>query len=336
MPPPADKQMIELLSRSKIYHDYERAFNLVTGLPLNLRPPEVWHLVHHSTKNENPFCAILSHHSRSCAACLEAQQKIAESTGTKPRSVRCFAGLSNTAVPVNAGGKLIGYLQTGQVFLRKPTQRQFARTTKQLLEWGLKVDLKQLEEAYFHTRVLTEKQYNSIISLLTIFGQHLSFVCHQVLVQPRASEPAAITRARKIIQEHHTDNLSLTEVAKAVNTSTYYFCKLFKSTTGLNFTEYLSQVRVEKAKNLMPNPNLRISEIAYQVGFQSLTHFNRVFKRITGQSPTDYRTKLSYYKNPRDGISGRIDFHSRPAITGGTPGFQRFIPITVTASPPAP
>jgi AraC-like DNA-binding protein len=82
-------------------------------------------------------------------------------------------------------------------------------------------------------------------------------------------------------------------VAKAVNTSTFHFCKIFKKATGLNFTEYVSRVRVEKARNLLLNPNLRISEIAYEVGFQSLTHFNRVFKKITGQSPTDYRGQLA-------------------------------------------
>jgi len=296
MPPLANKQIIEQLSRSKIYQDYEHAFNQATGLPLKLRTADTWQLVHHETKYENPFCEILSQHNRSCAACLAVQQKIVESPGAASKTVTCFAGLCDTAVPVKTGEKLIGYLQTGQVLLKPPTKRQFARTTRQLLEWGLKVDLKQLEEAYFHTRVLTPKQYNSMISLLTIFGQHLSFVCHQVLVQPQPSEPMAVSHARQFIQEHQADDLSLVEVAKAVNTSTFYFCKLFKRTTGLNFTEYLSQVRVEKAKSLMPNPNLRISEIAYQVGFQSLTHFNRVFKRITGQSPTEYRKKLPNYK----------------------------------------
>ncbi len=204
----------------------------------------------------------------------------------------CFAGLCDTAVPVKAGEKLIGFLQTGQVLLKKPTKRQFAKTSQQLVDWGLKVNLKQLEESYFHTRVLTPKQYNSMISLLTIFGQHLSFVCHQIFVQPQRVEPPAVSRARQFIQDHQTEDLSLTGVARAVNTSTFYFCKLFKRATGLNFTEYLSQVRVEKAKSLLPNPNLRVSEIAYQIGFQSLTHFNRVFKRITGQSPTGYRKRL--------------------------------------------
>jgi AraC-like DNA-binding protein len=71
--------------------------------------------------------------------------------------------------------------------------------------------------------------------------------------------------------------------------STFYFCKMFKKATGLTFTEYLGRVRVEKAKTLLLNPHLRISEIAYDVGFQSLTHFNRVFREITGEAPTAFR-----------------------------------------------
>lgn len=292
MPQTANRELIEQLSRSQIYQDYERAFNHATGLPLKLRTAEVWQLVHHETKFENPFCALMAKHSRSCAACLEVQQKIVESPRAEGKSVMCFAGLCDTAVPVQLGDKLIGFLQTGQVLLNKPTRRQFTRTARQLLEWGLKVDLGQLEEAYFHTRVLTRMQYESMVSMLTIFSQHLSLVCNQILVQPRNGEPVTITRARRFIQDHQTDDLSLAEVARAVNTSTFYFCKLFKKATGLNFTEYLSQLRIEKAKNLLLNPNLRVSEIAYETGFQSLTHFNRVFRRIAGQSPTNYRKRL--------------------------------------------
>ncbi len=99
-----------------------------------------------------------------------------------------------------------------------------------------------------------------------------------------------ITRARQFIQEHQDEDISLGQVAKAVNASSFYFCKMFKKVTGINFTDYLSRLRIEKAKNLLLNPNLRVSEIAYEVGFQSLTHFNRVFKKIIGESPTEYRS----------------------------------------------
>ena len=70
-----------------------------------------------------------------------------------------------------------------------------------------------------------------------------------------------------------------------MNASAFYFCKMFKKVTGINFTDCVSRQRIKSAKNLLLNSKLRVSEIAYDVGFQSLTHFNRVFKKIIGQSP---------------------------------------------------
>ena len=288
----ANKRFIEALTRSQIYQDYERAFSKTTGLPLTLRPVESWHMVQRGKKAENPFCALMAENNRACAACLETQQKIAEAAGVGPRTVKCFAGLCDTGVPVSIGDELLGFLQTGQIFLKKPTRAQFARAAKQLVDWGWKVDLRRLEEAYFQTRVISPKQYESVVRLLTIFAQHLSLVSNQLLVRNANAEPPAITRAKQFIKEHQADEISLGDVAKAVNTSTFYFCKMFKKTTGLNFTDYLSRVRVEKARNLLLNPNLRISEIAFAAGFQSLSHFNRVFRRIAGESPTRYREKL--------------------------------------------
>jgi AraC-like DNA-binding protein len=74
--------------------------------------------------------------------------------------------------------------------------------------------------------------------------------------------------------------------------SSYYFCKMFKKATGVNFTNYLSRVRVEKAKSLLLNPNARVSEVAFDSGFASITNFNRTFKQLAGQSPSDYREAL--------------------------------------------
>jgi len=141
--------------------------------------------------------------------------------------------------------------------------------------------------------VLSPQQHDGVVKLLAIFGQHISMVSNQILVQRASAEPPSITRAKQFIQENQAEDLSLGMVAKAVNMSTFYFCKMFKKAAGLNFTDYVSRVRVEKARNLLLNRNLRISEIAYEIGFQSLTHFNRVFKKITGQSPTEYRSQLA-------------------------------------------
>ena len=286
------KQLIRRISQSRIYQDYERAFNEVTRLPLSLRSAEVWEVPHQGKKHQNPFCSLMAKHSRSCAACLRVQEQLTGNSGQGAVTTTCFAGMRDTAVPILLGGSPIGYLLTGQARVQPPTRLEFNRVTRQLLEWGLSVDLSKLEDAYFHTRVLTAGQYQGVVRLLEIFGQHLAMVSNQIVTQQQNAESPAITRAKNFIRDHHADKLSLAEVAQAVNTSTFYFCKLFKKTTGLHFTEYLSRVRVEKAKNLLLNPNARVSEIAYEVGFQSLTHFNRIFKRVTGQSPTVYRSKL--------------------------------------------
>ena len=117
----ASKRLIEQLSRSQIYQDYERAFTKTTGLPLSLRPLESWQIAQHGKKAENPFCALMAGQNRACAACLETQQKISDAAGAGPRTVKCFAGLCDTGVPVSVGEELLGFLQTGQVFLKKPT-----------------------------------------------------------------------------------------------------------------------------------------------------------------------------------------------------------------------
>jgi YesN/AraC family two-component response regulator len=155
------------------------------------------------------------------------------------------------------------------------------------------VDLKQLEEAYFSSKILGSEQYESMVRLLKVFADHLSMVSNQILVEEDNTESPLIARARDFIDRNQAEDLSLESVAKAVNTSTFYFCKMFKRATGLTFTEYLSRIRVEKAKSLLLNPHIRISEVAFEVGFQSLSQFNRVFKKITGQSPSQYRVKMT-------------------------------------------
>lgn len=284
--------LLDQLSRSRIFADYRKAFGEATGLPLSLRPVEAWQPVHHDDPRENPFCALMAKTSRSCAACLEVQEKIATNPGDNARTVTCFAGLHDTAIPLRFGHELIGFLQTGQVLLNQPTKERYAKTAKQLVDWGLKIDLSKAEDAWFHSRVLTAEQYQAMVRLLGIFAQHLSIVGNQVLVQQQNAEPPVITRAKEFIAAHQDEALSLGAVAKAVNTSSFYFCKLFKKATGLNFTDYVSRVRIEKAKNLLLNPNARISEVAYEAGFQSLTHFNRVFRKVVGESPTEFRERL--------------------------------------------
>jgi AraC-like DNA-binding protein/ligand-binding sensor protein len=285
-------ELVETLANSELYHDYERAYGEVTGLPLTLRPVETWQLGLHGQRRENPFCALMAAKSRTCAACLQMQDKLCQDAREKSATMTCDYGLCETAVPVRLGNETIAFLQTGQVFRQPATASQFNRVADALEEQGLGVAREELKASYFQTPVVPQKKMDSAAHLLGVFADQLSTRANQIAMAKSHAESPVITRAKQYILEHFTEELSLNQVAAAVHTSSFYFCKLFKKSTGINFTEFVSRTRIEKAKNLLLNPNLRISEIAYEIGFQSLTHFNRVFKKITGQSPTEYRGQL--------------------------------------------
>ena len=113
------------------------------------------------------------------------------------------------------------------------------------------------------------------------------------------AEPVAVWKARKYIEEHSRDELSLKKVAKAVNMNANYLSENFKQVTGINFVDYVARTRFNTACDLLQNGNLRISEIAFAAGFQSLSQFNRVFKKFSGKSPTQYRRAKGSFRRHR-------------------------------------
>ncbi len=287
-----ERSVVSHLQRSEIFRDYVKAYETTTGLPLALRPVGTFQSPIHQSKQLNPFCALMAASNASCAACLRMQQGMESQASTEPVTAQCFAGLTESAAPVRVGETVIGHLQTGQVLLSPPTRAGFKKATRQLSELGATFDASKLEAAYFQTRVVPRKQYDSMVRLLGVFAQHLASLSNQVMVQEAAAELPAITRARAFMAEHYTEELSLNEVARAANMSGFYFCKIFKRATGLTFTDYLARLRIEAVKERLLNPHVRISEAAYACGFQSLSQFNRVFRRIAGEAPTKYRDRI--------------------------------------------
>jgi AraC-like DNA-binding protein len=200
--------------------------------------------------------------------------------------------LHESVVPVLVGDRVLGYLQTGQVFFRTPTESGF-KSIAAVVEGGKDAAVaRERKSAYFQTRQVSRKQYESVIGLLIIFAKHLATVSNQILMTEGAAEPSVITRGRSFITEHLGEQLSLNDVACAVKMSSCYFCRVFKKATGLTFTEYLARERIESVKRLLLDSNMRVSEAAFAAGFQSLSQFNRVFRRVEGESPSTYRERL--------------------------------------------
>ena len=298
----ANKQLIDMLLRSRLYRDYENVFTKATGLALALRPLEYWQLAHHGKKNENPFCALLAEHPGTLAVCLEAHDKMIRHTGDIPHTVTCPFGLTETAVPVRLGTQTIGYLRVGQVLRRAPNRQDTEKVSRTLEEHGMRFT-KQVRDAWEHNPLIPPDKYFAIVRLLSFFADQLSALINQIMVEKQNVEPPVVQKAREYIDKHKTEELSLSAVAQAAGASVFHFCKVFHKSTGLKFTDYVARARLEDARTQLLNPNRRISEVAYDVGFQSLTQFNRIFKRVFGESPSEFRTHM--HDHARAGPAGK-------------------------------
>jgi len=272
---------------------YETAFRKATGVSLKVVPPGEPKVRLGFGPEENPLCQLLASTPSGCSGCLETQRRAQRAAGQKrsAHQINCFAGLTDVAVPVLCGGRHVATLMSGQVFRREPTERDFKMVAGMAggdgNDWQ-----RRLRKAYFDTPVVNAERFEAIIQLLNVFAQYLTdFAGRQALARAE-TEPPAVASAKLFVQTHVEEPFTLTQVVRHVHVSRFYFCKLFKKATGMTLTEYVSRVRVEKAKTLLVDPSLRVSEIVYAAGFGSIPQFNSVFNRIVGMAPTDYRETL--------------------------------------------
>lgn len=102
-----------------------------------------------------------------------------------------------------------------------------------------------------------------------------------------------VRKAIQIVKSRFREDITLDNVAEELNISLFYLSKLFRKHTGTNFTEYLTQIRVEHSKKLLEAGELSVKEVAYAVGFNSQSYFSKIFKKYTGTAPSDYKESLS-------------------------------------------
>lgn len=112
-------------------------------------------------------------------------------------------------------------------------------------------------------------------------------------------------KAREYIKENYSKSITLEDVARAINVSPQYLSKLFKEETGENFIDYLTGIRIRIAKNLLVANELSIKEICYSTGYSDPNYFSRIFKKIVGTTPTEYKDEfINRISEVSDGEAG--------------------------------
>ncbi|MEX2578982.1 MAG: helix-turn-helix domain-containing protein [Verrucomicrobiales bacterium] len=285
----------ELLARiegSELLDQYRTAFEAATGLPLEIHGVDTDFSPAGSAK-ANPFCRILNEHNR-CPDCASAAHCIVSELQDKPLAFKCFACMSESAVPILVGRLPVAYLTTGQVFTREVGTVEWKKIAERLRRMNHDPDrIAELAKAWRETRTVVEEQYEGMVTLLAVFAAQLSELAEKLVLEQKDSEPETVLRARQYVSAHLADRIDLADVAGHVGMSSYHFCKVFKRSTGLTFKQYLTRRRVEWAKCRLRKPDARVTEVAYDVGFGSLSQFNRSFLQLAGISPSEWRLRES-------------------------------------------
>ena len=296
----------EWLLHSDVYRQNRHAFEQATGLTLNLVPALGVSLEQVAGEGgagsgggvSESFCTLMARWSPNCLACLEEERRLISDASREPISFTCFPGLTRAAVPVWVGEVLVALLQTEPILLERACPAAIARVGRQALRRGVaKNHLANLLRAYETVPVLPRQRSESALQVLRVFAEHLATQAERTLRYDPTLELPAIDKAKRIIEAEFAHALPLAEVASAVGLSAVYFSELFHKSTDETFIGYLARIRIEHAKTLLGYHYLGVGEIAYKVGFQTLSQFNRTFRRLTGITPTVYRSEARRKSN---------------------------------------
>jgi len=284
------------MSRSRIVNRWIGSFQEFSGIHLDLfglhdvRQKRAVGLKNH----RNPFCQLCIQTPEIQQLCLKGRDRLCEKVARSGQSEKalCFAGLWDCAIPVVAGGKPVATLFLSGFSTEENLKITFTRTRKGLEKLGLKLPWAGAETAYLGSPVLSAGQFKAVQEMLSVSSGNLAEFANRRLIQATGGESPGVIRAKHYVRDHATEVITMEEVARVAGLSLTYFSKIFKKETGLPFPEYVNRVRLEKVKGLLLSKEKSINELAFEAGFESISHFNRVFKKYEGTSPILFRKEL--------------------------------------------
>jgi len=274
--------------------EQQSAFTCATGLPLALIPanePAVGAGAAEPAKGL--FCVQGCMGGQSGELCgrlfRRAEQRAVSAHG--PAHYRCPTGLIKILAPVFIGERHVGNLVAGPFSMEKLNEDRFRRLKQRLEATGRALQVERLRVSWRYSPVLSSERGRALATMVRLFAQYLSECGTRMVRQAGEQSSPLLEKVAAALHEDRDHALSVRELAQRVSLSPCHFCKVFKKQTGLTFTAYRLRLRVERAQELLRNPHLRVSEIAFAAGFDSIQYFNRAFRRLTGCSPTEYRVR---------------------------------------------
>lgn len=160
-----------------------------------------------------------------------------------------------------------------------------------------KVDLSSVLAGMYHEYMAGKSAYDLFIKgyIYQMIALLIREKCVAVMPENYKQEHVRqVEKSLKYIEENYSRDITLQRLAEECNVSYHYFSKIFKQVTGKNYKEYIDYVRVTEAEKLMLTNRYSVSEVSYKVGISDQSCFYRLYKRVRGCSPTEFKAKMKY------------------------------------------
>ena len=283
------------LAESPEFAEFTAILRKLTGVVMALNEPASGIIRRRFEKGGgNPVCRLIRANRIGlcrCTACDRRHHSHVAASGKAQRYV-CHAGFWDIAVPVFVFGRQVATISSGQL-LREPKSPAGFRRLRKRLTW-LRVPDRNLRVAYEGAPYLPSEQITCVMRLLELFARQLCESAQRIRDLQAQLERAEIRRGREFVETHYREPaLSLIDAARHACLAPAYFSYVFHKTTGVRFTRFVQARRITEAKKQLKETQASITEICFACGFNSLTHFNRVFRAFERHSPRQYRQSLS-------------------------------------------
>jgi AraC-like DNA-binding protein len=268
--------------------EFQRDFELLSGMKLAF--VNELGLGDDLQREQLPVCAAMNASEAGRAMCARSRHALLTNTGDHSSCTLCDAGLSEAAIPLNISGIKAGYFMFGGTAPLPPNQQTIQKARHLLKKNGIKIEDRDLETRLAQTPVVPSETLGAYKRIVHLAAKQIALKVTDQLVDPEVKMPLPVKKACGFIRARAlTDDIHLAVVARHCCVSEGHLSRMFHHATGLTFREYVTQVRIEHAKALLMRTNKSVTEIAYESGFQSLSQFHRVFRKLNGKTAGEMR-----------------------------------------------
>ncbi len=279
--------------------EFQRDFELVSGMKLAFL--DELGLGDDLDHAEKPLCRELQGSEAGRSMCARMRHSLLAGAEEKPCSMTCDAGLREMVVPLHTGGIRAGYLVFGGVRSTPVDPPSLNKVAHLLRRNGIHFEESRLEQYFRSTQEIPHQTLEAYLRLVQVFARQLGLKLTDHLGEPDSSIPPVVQKACRFIRVNAMlENINLGTLARHCGVSTGHLSRIFHHSTGLTFREYLAQIRIENARELLLRSQKNVTEVAYDSGFQSLSQFYRVFQKAFGVSPGKLRASKNMGRNSPD------------------------------------